>query len=132
MPAANYYFEVSNRRKTKASVMNKLVTTQALGWLIGFLLLFSWNLQAEVNPGRIAPRYPVQSTKSFNGSDPAVDLPPLSLTATVGTPFSYSLTPLIPIGYGTYTVVGLPANGLTFNGNGMPPAYRERPPRRAW
>lgn len=90
-------------------------------------LLFSWNLQAEVNPHRIAPHHPIQSTESFNGSNPAIDLPPLSLTATVGTPFSYELAALILSGNVTYTATGLPANGLTFNGNPLGPTISGTP-----
>ena len=107
--------------------MNKLATIRALGWLIGLLLLFCWNLQVEANPGRIAPRHPIQSTESFNVSNPAIDLPPLSLTATVGTPFSYALPALILSGNVTYTATGLPANGLTFNGNPLGPTISGTP-----
>ncbi|GAB3220706.1 hypothetical protein [Spirosoma arcticum] len=97
--------------------MNKLSPTQALGWLSALLLLFSWNLQAEVNPSRIAHRYLVQSTESCNVSTLAIDPVPISLTATAGTPFTYVVPLLLPIPNAAYTATGLPANGLSLGYN---------------
>jgi hypothetical protein len=49
--------------------MNKTTPIRLIGWLIGLILFFSWNLQAESNP----PRHSVQFTESFNGSTPVID-----------------------------------------------------------
>ncbi|WP_245565052.1 T9SS type A sorting domain-containing protein [Spirosoma spitsbergense] len=99
--------------------MNNTNTIRSLGWLLGLMLLFSWNLRAEGNPGRIDTGHLVQSSEFFKLLTP-VDPPPISLTATVGVPFSFTLTRTLPIppGSSTFTigVTGLPDNGLSRRG----------------
>ena len=83
------------------------------------MLFFSWTLQVEGNPRRIDAGHLVQSSEFFKLLAP-VDPPPISLTATVGVPFSASLPRTLPLppGSSTYTigVTGLPANGLSLVG----------------
>ena len=96
--------------------MNNTNTIRSLGWLLGSMLLLSWHLRAEGNPGRIDTGHLVQSSEFFKLLTP-VDPPPISLTAMVGVPFSASIPRTLPIppGSSTYTigVTGLPANGLS-------------------
>ncbi|WP_020607136.1 T9SS type A sorting domain-containing protein [Spirosoma spitsbergense] len=84
------------------------------------MLFFSWTLHAEGNPRGIDTGHVVQSSEFFKLLTP-VDAPPISLTATVGVPFSASLPRTLPIppGSSTYTigVTGLPANGLSLVGS---------------
>ena len=94
--------------------MNTTNTFRSLGWLLGLILLFSWNVQAESNP----PRQSVQFTNSFYGSTPTIDPdphPPINLTATVGVAFEQALPFVKPIeGLVSISITGLPANGLHF------------------
>ena len=100
--------------------MNNTTTIRSLGWLTGLILLLSWNLQAEGNTRRIDTGHLVQSSEFFKLLTP-VDAPPISLTATVGVPFSAQLLRTLPIppGSSTYTigVTGLPNNGLSKTGS---------------
>ena len=102
--------------------MNNTTTIRSLSWLIALILLSSWNLQAEGNTRGIDPRHSVQPVESYNLLILADDLPPISLTATVGVPFSAQLPRTLPIptGSSTYylTVTGLPANGPSLTGSG--------------
>ncbi|QHW00300.1 hypothetical protein [Spirosoma endbachense] len=75
--------------------MNKTPTIRSLGWLIGLILLFSWNLQAKSKP----PHHSVQFTKFFNVPTPPIPPdpdPPISRTATVGQSFRLELPDLLP------------------------------------
>lgn len=90
-------------------------------WLLGLLLTsVGWG-QCFTTTTPLANRtLPV-------GINPAPAVVPLSLTATVGTPFTYSLPmALIPSTNVTYTATGLPANGLTFDAD-IPPTISGTP-----
>ena len=95
--------------------MNKTTTICSLGWIIGLILLITLTIQAESIPRRIAPGQLIQSSEIVKLLAPAVDLPPISRTATVGESFSLLLPELLPIvngqSYASF-VTGLPANGL--------------------
>jgi hypothetical protein len=104
--------------------MNKTPTIRSLGWLIGLILFFSWNLQAESNP----PHQSVQFTKFFNVPTPPLPPdpdPPISRTATVGQPFRLELPDLLP-NRTSISVTGIPANGLHFE-TSLPPAIQGEP-----
>ena len=101
--------------------MNKTPTIRSQSWLIGLILFFYWNVQAESNP----PHQSVQFTKFFNISTPPIPPgpnTPISLTATAGVPFKYELPALLIENNAIYSSPELPGNGLRLSYETYPPS----------